>query len=322
MRIVNKSKSVLRRQLESIGLSPSRRRGPTDGVEIQRRSQSLIINYAELQELIAEYTLHPLDLLSGDVWRINKKSLKKFKDIDLHQFRGDNAFIWQTRGIDLANFALSALWAERQDTYGLSQKTEENGDFGAETIRVGGRLWSRDLIDSILEISFLLDHLPIEDLQTKTIVDIGSGYGRLLHRLANTLNSSSLFGVDGIAVSTAICRAYIRHLNLESQVKVLSLNECDEWKKPIYLASNIHSFSEMSLAAVCWWLDWLVERDTKYLFIVPNQAGPSLNDGTNFSTELLTRGFELVVHRPKYEDSIIGKLALYQSDYYLFKRSE
>lgn len=175
-------------------------------------------------------------------------------------------------------------------------------------------------MDSVLEMTFLMDHLPPGSLDTMKIVDVGAGYGRLLHRLANVTTNPHLFGADGVALSTAICRAYIRHLGLDSRVSILALSDVDALLDNVDLAINIHSFSEMSLEVVAWWIDWLVNRQVKYLFLVPTIAGPVLNDGTDLRPFLRERGFEVEVHRMKYADPLVGESALYQTNYYLFAR--
>jgi len=220
----------------------------------------------------------------------------------------------------LGAFIVSALWAEKNDSFGLLNSTEELGDYGVECIRLQGRLWSRDLVDSVLEITFLMESLPPGSLDTMTTVDIGAGYGRLLRRLADVTHNDNLFGVDGVALSTCIADAYISHLELRSRVRILTLAEADELSKPVHLVTNVHSFSEMPLDAVCWWLDWARDRGTEFLFIVPNVPGPALNDGTDLMPHIRERGFVLAAHRMKYTDELIGTHALYQAHYYLFTR--
>lgn len=311
-------KTGINRALHRLGVQVSRLPESKIGLEVLKPIGPQIVGLGEYEQLWYEYKSHPLDALSGSIWDQGTEFSATLKDIDLTQFRADNAYVWQTRGVSLADFALSALWAERSDSFDLLDRTRESGDFGVECVRIDGRLWSRDLIDSILEITFLMENLPSGALDAMTIVDIGAGYGRLLSRLADVTGSPRLLGVDGIALSTAICRTYVRHLGIDSRVSVLSLSEADKLERGIDLATNIHSFSEMSLEAVCWWLDWLVDRGTKYLFLVPNQPGPSLDDGTDLAPHISQRGFNLKAQRMKYADPFIGEHALYQAHYYLF----
>jgi putative sugar O-methyltransferase len=314
---------LLERKLQSYGLTWKGRSSAAQLslLEEQQPSELQIVNLDEYQSLWHAYVNHPLSKVSlTDVWYQGTEFKDTLKDINLMRFRADNAYLWQLKSHDISRFVISALFTEKTDSYGLLTRTREDGDFGAQCIRIGGRLWSRDLIDSVMEITFLRDHLPSGSIDSLRIIDVGAGYGRLLHRLADTTQNANLFGADGVALSTAICRAYIRHQDQDSRVTVLSLAEVDNFKEDFDLATNVHSFSEMPIEIVVRWLDWLVERNVRYLFIVPNKPGPALIDGTEFLPQLIERGFELVARREKFDDPLIGKLAYYQSELYLFAR--
>ncbi len=313
----------LERKLQSYGLIVNGRSSAKQlsFLEEQKLPELQIVDLDEYENLWHAYLNHPLSKVSfTDFWYQGTDFEDRVKDVDLMRFRADNAYVWQLKSHDISRFVISALYAEKTDSYGLLTRTREDGDFGVQCIRIGGRLWSRDLIDSVMEVTFLRDHLPSGSLDSLRIIDIGAGYGRLLHRLADTTQNENLYGADGVALSTAICRAYIRHQDQDSRVSVLSLAEVDDLKEDFDLATNVHSFSEMPIEIVTRWLDWLVERNVRYLFIVPNKPGPALNDGTEFMPHLIERGFELVAHRLKFDDPLIGKLAFYQSEYYLFAR--
>jgi SAM-dependent methyltransferase len=314
---------LLERKLQSYGLTWKGRSSAAQLslLEEQPPSELQIVDLDEYQSLWHAYANHPLSKVAvTDIWYQGTEFKDSLKDINLKKFRGDNAYVWQLKSHDISSFVISALFAERSDSYGLLTRTREDGDFGAQCIRIGGRLWSRDLIDSVMEITFLSDHLPSGSLDSLRIIDVGSGYGRLLHRLADTTQNATLYGADGVALSTAICRAYIRHQDQDARVTVLSLAEVDDFTEDFDLATNVHSFSEMPLEIVVRWLDWLVERKVRYLFIVPNKPGPALIDGTVFMPQLIERGFELVGRREKFDDPLIGKLAFHQNEFYLFAR--
>jgi 2-polyprenyl-3-methyl-5-hydroxy-6-metoxy-1,4-benzoquinol methylase len=61
---------------------------------------------------------------------------------------------------------------------------EEDDDFGAEVFDFHGKVVSRDLLDSIIEINFLDRHLGFSSRRAVNVLDIGAGYGRLAHRMA------------------------------------------------------------------------------------------------------------------------------------------
>lgn len=278
-----------------------------------------VLDVDEYAALVEEYRDHPLCRLPAAIWPVAQSPDEVVKDVDTTRFRADNAYVWQTRGQATSAFVVSALWAQGQDAAGVLATAQEDGAYGAEVLAFGGRRWSRDLIDSTLEINALAPVLASCGPRP-LVVDIGAGYGRLLHRLAEWSPSLDLVGVDGVALSTALARGYLRHRGVADRVRALSLGEADLLEGPIDLATNIHSFSEMSRAAVGWWLDWLAARGTRHLFIVPNQPGPRLNDGTEFGADIEARGFRLERRWWKYDDPVIASLGLYQAEYLLYSR--
>ena len=118
--------------------------------------------------------------------------------------------------------------------------------------QIASRVFSRDLLDSTIELNFLEKYLKLSRRENLNILDIGAGYGRLAHRTANTLsNLSTYFCTDAVPESTFLSEYHITFRNLEDRVTVVPLDEIEqcirEWN--IYLAVNIHSFSECSLEA-------------------------------------------------------------------------
>ena len=101
---------------------------------------------------------------------------------DLRYFRGDNAYVYQIRNMGEVNYVVTTLYVKTIDSLGLLQNINEDGAFGAHTFEVHGKVVSRDLLDSILEINFLERHVGLSQ-RTVSILDIGAGYGRLAHRV-------------------------------------------------------------------------------------------------------------------------------------------
>ena len=77
----------------------------------------------------------------------------------------------------------------------------------------------------------------------------------------------------------------------------------------------------MSLASIEVWVNFLVEKQIDYLFIVPNGSSLSLNDGTDFSFLLAKAGFETIDNSPKYSDLDFNRLGIYPSSYFLLKQN-
>jgi hypothetical protein len=275
----------------------------------------MIVDTEWLRELSGEYRAHPVTQLGG-YWDSEYTS-----ELDLTDFRGDNHYVWQRREFGEVNYLTTILYARSHDGHAVLDRIHEDAAFGAQSLELEGRLYSRDLVESANELNFLLDHLPVADLRPLRLVDVGAGYGRLAHRLATVVPDAEIYCTDGIAVSTAICDAYIRYRNLADRVTVVPLTRLDSIATPIPVAMNVHSFSEMSYEAVAWWLDWLVDAGVQWLFVVPNLPGPALVDGRSFRDLLDVRRFELAATRPKYDDPLVDRYALYPGVYYLYRRS-
>ena len=227
---------TLQDSLESVGLSDSK-----DNLFRQSETEC-IVDAAQVRELDAKYRAHPLTRLGG-LWTETHASY-----VSLSDFRGDNPFVWQGGSFGDLQYLVTIQHVLAHDRYDLLDTLDEDAAFGATVLEFEGKLYSKDLLDSACEITFLLDHIPLDDLNGSRIVDVGAGYGRLAHRLAVLLPKAQIFCVDGIAVSTATCDAYIRFRQLQSQVTTVPLTELDSVSGPALLATNVHSFSEMSLS--------------------------------------------------------------------------
>src|ERR1035438_6593542 len=120
--------------------------------------------------------------------------------------------------------------------------------FGAYVFRFNGKVVSRDLIDSVLEINFLQENFGPRKL---AVLDIGAGYGRLGHRLSEVMPSADpVFCTDGVAESTFICDFYLRYR--KARARAIPVDEVESLVKDggIDLATNIHSFSECTAQSI------------------------------------------------------------------------
>ena len=90
---------------------------------------------------------------------------------------------------------------------------------------------------------------------------------------------------------------------------------------------RVHSFSESTLASVCWWLDLLSEHRVPYLFVVPNVAAhdgtrlltlePAGIESQDFMPAILSRGYRLAKKRAKYSVPGVQKCGVSPTHYYL-----
>ena len=263
-------------------------------------------------------------------------------EVDLTSFRSDNAYVWQRRRDQGdAHYLLAAMYAERHCRE-IYSRLDEDGLFGVFALDFDGRLISRDLLDSVLEIDFLNRHLGVLDREDPQVLDIGAGYGRLAYRLSRSLHQRArIFCADGIPESTFLCDYYLRFREVGQTARAVPLDEVEALlaEQKIHLAINIHSFSECPLDAVTWWLDRLERHRVRHLFFVPNRSWVPFGPGAvhpgqelplsverggvrkEILPEIAGRGFELTACEPKFNFSpTLQRCALFPTTYYLFEK--
>jgi hypothetical protein len=247
---------------------------------------------------------------------------------DLLYFRGDNAWLWQTRGwnANALGYALTFYYLKSLDHLSLLNKLVEDNCFGAFTFQVADHVVSRDLLDSIAEIYFLDRHLHISSRTGLRVLDIGAGYGRLAHRMVTALPGVDAFiCTDAIAASTFVSDYYLRFRGI-AKTRVIPLDEIEGSLsgQSIDFAINIHSFSECRAAAIEWWARLLSKLCVKYLMIAPNRLkneGEHLltNNGEDFRPVFQRNGYETIVKEPKYLDPVVQKYGLQPTWYHLLE---
>ena len=253
-------------------------------------------------------------------------------NIDLRFFRGDNAYVYQYRdGNQEVNYALTTYYLSKVDELGLLQKLDEDGLFGAYVFDVNGKTVSRDLLDSIVQISFLERHLGISRMPRLNILDIGAGYGRLAHRMTQALsNIGTYICVDAVAESTFVSDYYLRFRGVAERAVVVPIYDLEDKlaNTPIDLAVNVHSFPECTLASTVWWLDVVRKHGIRYLLIIPNSdshGGTMLlstekdRDRQDLLPAITSRGYKLKVLEPKYADSSVQNHGVTPTYQYLFE---
>jgi hypothetical protein len=243
---------------------------------------------------------------------------------DIAHFRGDNAWVWQLRdkNSNALGYALTLYFLKSIDRLGLLDKLAEDHSFGNFTFTVGGRLVSRDLLDSISEIYFLDRHLEIGSRVGMRVLDIGAGYGRLAHRMVTALPGIERFlSTDAVAVSTFVSDYYLGFRGVE-RAPVIPLDEIDRTlgENPVELAINVHSFSECRAEAIGWWARLISKHRVKHLMVVPNRDGGTgerllTGDGRDFLPILESWGYRTVVMEPKYGDPAVQEYGV-EPDYY------
>ena len=276
-----------------------------------------------LQALQARYDAMSDCVTTPLVW-----TPKYIQSNDLHSFRSDNAYVWQLRGAFLnpMAYALTMYYVRALDTLGLLELLEEDGAYGACTFTIAGKVVSRDLLDSILEIYFLERHLKVSRLPNLRVLDIGAGYGRLAHRMVTALpNVTRYCCTDAVALSTFLSEYYLKVRQVEDRTVVAPLDTIESTLSthPVDLAINVHSWSECTVTAIDWWVSLLAAHEVRHVMIVPNagtHGGERLltNDRQDIETVLTRHGYHLVAKEPKYLDPLVQRYAVNPTYYYLF----
>ena len=258
---------------------------------------------------------------------------------DLRLFRGDNPYVHQLRGRNMneIGYALSFYCIQKSaqiERLGLLERLDEDGLFGVHTFMINGYRVSRDLLDSVLELAFLDRHLGISGPPVQTILDIGSGYGRLAYRAVTAFPETVRYlCTDAIATSTFLCEYYLGFRGVagyeSSPARVLPLPELESAVQPgaVDIALNIHSFSECSPGAIDAWLAFLARKRVGHLMIVPNAVTATgadgitmlTNEGIDFSRIVRRHGYQLVASEPKYPDPVVQEYGISPAAHLLFR---
>jgi hypothetical protein len=159
-----------------------------------------------------------------------------------------------------------------------------------------------------------------------TILDVGAGYGRLAHRASEGLTNVEVLCTDGVPLSTFLSECYLRFRRAE-RATVVPLDKVEETlgARRVDIAVSIHSFTEMPIRTIAWWLDRIASAGIRDLMILPAQDGLTSTEASlqplPFRHEIESRGYELVVERPKYDGSPVAEqYGAATGTYFLFRR--
>jgi SAM-dependent methyltransferase len=273
----------------------------------------LTVDNPRLAELRSTYARLDPTVTSPLIWADDIIS-----EHDLRLFRGDNAFVFQLGGLryNELSYTLATYYTMSAREAPLLDRMSEDGAFGAYTIDVAGKRVSRDMLDAAREIDFLLSHAQVDHPRLR-VLDIGAGYGRLAHRLTETVGDRvEVFATDAFPFSTFISEFYLRHR--DSAATVVPLDEVDSFleAKPIDVAVNIHSFSECTVEAIEWWVSRLAQHEVRYLMVVPNDSdGPELvpcmtNDGHDMEAVFRKHRYRKIASEFRYADPIVQRFGI------------
>jgi SAM-dependent methyltransferase len=281
----------------------------------------------ELREAYAASGLPPATAAS----RWSAEAVESF--LDLRWFRGESLITWHYRELPRVSelkFFVLLEHVRQKDRLGLLDRLREDGAFGCWTFEYPGHgRVSRDLLESINELSFLDRELGVSGRESFSVLDVGAGYGRLAHRFAEAFPQLADYCcVDAIAESSFVCEYYLRHRGVAPPARVVGLHEVESALEPgsFDLAVNIHSFSECPYAAVAWWIEQLARLEVPRLLIVPNHPTELLTleaDGSHrdFAPALREAGYELRAREPVLDDPAVRSLVGVEDQFHLFERA-
>ena len=281
-----------------------------------------------LADLRARYAALDLPVLAPSRW--SQDAVEAF--LDLRYFRGETLITWHYRElprITALKYFVLARYVADHDPLGLLSKLDEDGAFGCWTFEYPGYgRYSRDLLESVNEISFLERSLSVSQAPGLRVLDIGAGYGRLAHRMTSALpDVADYCCVDAVPDSTFLSEYYLRHRGVAPPARVLALDELDAGLEAggFDLAVNIHSFSECPFGAVEWWVQLLARLGVPHLLLVPNEPTELLTleaDGSrrDFAPLLEAAGFRLEHREPVVDDPAVRELLGLDDHFHLFAR--
>jgi len=244
-------------------------------------------------------------VVTPTVWNAGKISAE-----DLLYFRGDNPYVFQLRsrsGNELA-YALTYYYLRSGAARPILDAIDEDGAFGVHTWDFEGKQVSRDLLDSVGEIDFLQRHAGL-GITVTSLLDIGAGYGRLAHRIAQVMPDVTVSATDAFPSSTFLSEYYLRFRG--SRARVLPLDEIEATlaERTIGIATNIHSFSECSLIAIDWWVSRLARNGVRQLMVVPNLSAPDgrclTNRGEDMDAIFARHGYVCRAREGRYADPVV-----------------
>ena len=288
--------------------------------------------HPRLQELRTAYAAVDLPMAQRTMWDGGYLD----SELDLTGFRGDNAFLWQFRNLG-AEARLKYYFYLRdlasRDQRRLIETLGEDGAFGCWIFEYPG--WppvSRDLLDSVNELYFLQRHLGFLERAGWRVLDVGAGYGRLAHRALCAVPALEQYVcTDAVPESTFLCDYYLQFRGVRERADVVPLHQLERLAGRRYdLAVNIHSFPEMSHAAIDGWLARIAALGVPWLLVIPDgehflTREAELDAGGEhvrrpFDALFGANGYELAVNEPVFADVTIREFMCVTDRFFLFRR--
>jgi SAM-dependent methyltransferase len=239
--------------------------------------------------------------------------------IDLSNLRAHGGYLWT--GESDFRYRWTARYIRKRDRLHLLRLLREDDAFGCPTLESHGTLISRDKLDSILEIYYLIDSLNLSMPDRLNVLDIGAGYGRLAHRFTTVFPHSHYYCVDAVPLSTVMSRFYLQY-RCATRASVIPFDCLDELRGRTFdFAINVHSFPEQTKASIDYWLSLLDDLRVNRLVIVDhNGQWLTMEQPDNrrscYLPLLAQHGWTMLDARPKFPDLLANAFGIYPEAVY------
>jgi hypothetical protein len=248
------------------------------------------------------------------------------KDSDLANFRGENVFVTQIgRGFLKNKYLNSYLYALGVDRAGVYSKLDsDDGAFGAIRVKIEkNTIVTRDQIDSVIEINYLINKIQLKPEEKIKFLDIGAGYGRFASNALKFFTQATVFCADVVPQASFVAEYYLHHRGLINRVHFGSYDQLKNAGN-FDIAININSFSESPYESIEKWISIVQKAQVKFLFIVPSSNGllsyESDKSRKDYLPLLISSGYKLIDKSKKYTSNNNFEF-ISPADYYLFQRS-
>lgn len=237
------------------------------------------------------------------------------KDLNLREFRSHSRYVWTKESSLRYNFTTYHI--SKFDRYDLLRLFGEDGAFGCNVVKLpNGTLVSRDKLDSIMEIYYLIKNFGIGPFDKFRVLDIGAGYGRLAHRFTTLFKNVEYYCVDAIPVSTFLCEFYLGFREAKNAY-VVPFDNLDVLQKDKFdFAVCVHSFGEQTIKSIEYWMEILDRLDLRKLVVIDNDGKwttmePPDNRKSYYLPILEKHDWVLIDARPKYTTLSAHILGIY-----------
>ena len=299
-----------------------------EGEGPQRTSSTPNRSSERLRELQQRYDSFPCAARSHSQW-----SEVTSNAIDFERFRGESAYMWQYRDGNVPLTYLATYFYQKcSPDADLLRLCVEDESFGVYGIPADGGMITRDRLDSVTELGFLRQYFGLQQRARFSVLDIGSGYGRLAWRMSQCFPQVHMLCADAVAESAFLCEFYLRHRGAPRHLRMVPLPDLADTlaREPVEMAIAVNSLSECSAASIRWWIELLQDHAVPHFIMVSNsyhgggsqlfsnEANPA--DSVPLLPMFAERRYRRVHLAPKYTEQALQMYGVSPTYFHVFER--